>query len=417
MKKSRKLIPIIAVLLISLFVFGSCGLPDSSGLPDLGSYMGTQDVTTNRRYNSIVATTDGWIAAGRLLELPNNAVIAKYDKQGDIVWEKAFGGSDATEFVSVIELDDGYVATTRFYTFDGDLTGSDKSKQGNAYHIAAKYDKNGERIWIKNLAAGINNLSNGFLPEATLIANSTGFLSVYSINIGGTCINNAVQFSADGDTIWSKDINEQLEPYPDTDRLRIVKILRSPHGLLLFGRSERHVWGFDWEDGPSFIAFMGEDGTVDSQKAIPMGEISSGWNSHMIDDVSIAPDGIIIIGSNPNAEAPCIKKFDFEMNLIWETPYIQDSWIDFSKVAAVGEFVFILGQSWGESDKWFILGLNASGEIYGIEKYGKTEEGTICDINIFNYDEHLVVYQCIQYMQSSDESKIRFLFYDKNPLV
>ena len=74
-------------------------------------------------------------------------VIAKFDSNGNKVWIKNYGGNNAEIFSSLDSTsDEGYVAVGYSQSSDGDLTGN----KGYRDFVIAKFDGNGNKIWIKN---------------------------------------------------------------------------------------------------------------------------------------------------------------------------------------------------------------------------------------------------------------------------
>ncbi|MDM8534338.1 hypothetical protein QUF55_06490 [Clostridiaceae bacterium HSG29] len=84
----------------------------------------------------------------------HDGIIVKYDTLGNIVWNKNFGGSYVDYFNSVIEVSDGYLAVGYSQSTNGDLTGLNK---GGIDGIIVKYDKSGNVIWNKNFGGSSND--------------------------------------------------------------------------------------------------------------------------------------------------------------------------------------------------------------------------------------------------------------------
>lgn len=171
----RKSILTALIILICLPVLAACNINPYLKMPP------EQLAITNRQYNVVLPVFDGWIAVGRLHGDQHDAVIAKYDKVKNIVWQRAFGGSDIDEFNSVIEIDDGYIVLADCYSVDGDLTGIN-TKKSSVKGIIVKYSKDGNKIWAKKLDANI------------AVANEAGFVAAY--NYDANC-NILTQFNPD----------------------------------------------------------------------------------------------------------------------------------------------------------------------------------------------------------------------------
>jgi len=103
------------------------------------------------------STTFGWSGAvqGDWIGVPKkgvtDAIIVKYDGDGNIIWKGNFGGRANDQYTSVTTVSDGVVAVgyADSLTFRyGDWTGV--TKKGNTDAIIVKYDQAGTVIWKKN---------------------------------------------------------------------------------------------------------------------------------------------------------------------------------------------------------------------------------------------------------------------------
>lgn len=100
-------------------------------------------VITNTRFNKVIETTDGYIAIGQSIyanmELGNHTtgggIIVKYDKDGNVVWKNNHGGTKSGNFNDIVEVNGSYY-----------VVGKDASDYGNII----KYNSNGEYQWHKN---------------------------------------------------------------------------------------------------------------------------------------------------------------------------------------------------------------------------------------------------------------------------
>ncbi|GAB2807752.1 T9SS type A sorting domain-containing protein [Ferruginibacter profundus] len=105
--------------------------------------------------------------------LSPDAWIVKYNKFGNIVWQKCFGGTNPDEFFDVKATPDGgAIATGRSGSTDGNIT----NNKGGEDIVVAKYDANGNLEWHQNY--GTTLLDGG--RSITLMADGSYVLGCYS---------------------------------------------------------------------------------------------------------------------------------------------------------------------------------------------------------------------------------------------
>ena len=149
-------------------------------------------------FNSVISVEDGYIVVGTGVfseEEKNNegkeALIIKYDKDGEIVWEKFYHVLTDTSFKKVIEVEDGYVAVGQ--SIYANLEVGNHTTGGA---IIVKYDKEGNEIWHNN-------------HGGTKSGNFNDVVSVngeyYAVGKDGTDWGNIVKFDKNGKYLWHKN--------------------------------------------------------------------------------------------------------------------------------------------------------------------------------------------------------------------
>ena len=87
------------------------------------------------------------------------ALIVKYDEAGEIVFESDFGLLDNSKFTSIVVTEDGYYVTGQ--SIYKNTRVADKDNDGGA--VLAKYDKSGNLLWYKTYGSNKNAIFNDLL--------------------------------------------------------------------------------------------------------------------------------------------------------------------------------------------------------------------------------------------------------------
>jgi len=187
-------------------------------------------------FYSVTAVSDGIVAVGNSWAPSfgngdwsgvtgtgdNDAIIVKYDNNGEVVWKKNFGGSSMDYFYSVTVVSDGIVAVGNSWeeSFDtGDWTDF-PTKGGTTDAIIVKYDNSGEVVWKKNFGG------NGDDYFYSVIAVSDGIVTVgysYETSFGnGDWLSVTkkdgydaiiVKYNNNGEVVWKKNFGGSGSDY------------------------------------------------------------------------------------------------------------------------------------------------------------------------------------------------------------
>lgn len=109
-------------------------------------------------FHSIIVEEDGFVVAGSIspgvegLEVQGqyDAVIIKYDFDGDIIWQKGYGSTTDESFQSLTKVSNGYIAAGNVSISNTNptlLLGGDKDA------IAVMYDLDGELVWERTFGS------------------------------------------------------------------------------------------------------------------------------------------------------------------------------------------------------------------------------------------------------------------------
>ncbi len=164
-------------------------------------------------FDRVIQTSDkGYIAVGssnssKINNLTNkgtsnisdDAIIVKYDKDGNIEWENNFGGSNADYFTDVIEDGGNYTVLGYSYSTDGDLSGNN-----NMTAFVVQYDKKGKKISQKNLVNSVQLDSNRIIKDGDSYYISLGGRRLYGETIGAH-VAYVVKYDSKFEKVWHKN--------------------------------------------------------------------------------------------------------------------------------------------------------------------------------------------------------------------
>jgi prepilin-type N-terminal cleavage/methylation domain-containing protein len=258
------------------------------------TFGGTGDET----FYKIINVTDGYIAVGEGssndLDLAGlnkggwDAIIVKYDLNGNVSWKKTFGGTGWDTYYAVASQANGYIAVGHGASANGDLTGL-----SNYGAIIVKYDLNGNIVWKKTYGSGsIYNYFMGVVDTTdgciTVGSNVTTTGDLAGLNKGGADAT-VVKYDLNGNIVWKKN----------------------------FGGS-----GYDW-----FESIYSTAGGY-----IAIGNSTS--NDYNLRDL------------NKGKNDATIAKYDTNGNIVWNKNYGGSSDDYFNSLVEVGNNFIIVGKSW-----------------------------------------------------------------------
>ena len=137
-----------------------------------------------------------------------DAIIIKYDRNGNQQWVSSFGGSNGDSFSDVAEMDDGSIIAVG-YSNSADA-GFDH-KGGND-GIIVKYNRNGNQQWVRSFGGsawdvfyGVAKTSDGKLVVAgESESQDAGFENQYQYNSNGII----AKYDLEGNQEWFRNNNE-----------------------------------------------------------------------------------------------------------------------------------------------------------------------------------------------------------------
>ncbi|WP_456363597.1 fibronectin type III domain-containing protein [Priestia aryabhattai] len=173
---------------------------------------GTKQETFNKvnltKDGNLILTAESSSTTGDLIGNRGYAdmVIAKYDTNGNQLWHKSYGGSKNDLFKSVLETSDGgFIGVGYSDSTTGDMAGSNK---GGLDGIIIKLDSNGNKVWMKNFGGTGSDMFYSVLesPDGGYVGigftNSPANAEVPAIN--GVSDALLVKYDISGNFMWSK---------------------------------------------------------------------------------------------------------------------------------------------------------------------------------------------------------------------
>ena len=145
------------------------------------------------------------------------ALIVKYDKDGNILFERDFGLLDNSKFTSVIVSNDGYYVTGQSI-YKNTRVGN---KEGGA--ILAKYSKDGDLLWYKSYGSNKSSIFN----DLVIVNNS-----IYTVGMNDNYIGVIVEYDLNGNYINYND-------YRTTDSLGFGGIVAKDNFIYVCGSLRR----------------------------------------------------------------------------------------------------------------------------------------------------------------------------------
>lgn len=136
-----------------------------------------------------------------------DALIVKYDAQGNVEWRNTFGGTNVDIFRDVAVLQDGgYVTVGNSSSTDMDMQGLNK---GGLDAIVVKYDENGNFVWKKSFGGAQTDdfISVAATPDGGFVA--AGFTNSTTNDLSGLTIRGSndallVKFDQNGTVAWKR---------------------------------------------------------------------------------------------------------------------------------------------------------------------------------------------------------------------
>ena len=152
----------------------------------------------------------------------NAATLEKYDNDGNTIWIKTFDSSGADKLISVTAVPDGYIAVGAVFSsaFGNGAWSDNQGRGGETDALIVKFDINGNPIWWKNFGGAsmdqfdsITAVPNGVIAVGGSYPESFGngdWTGVDAKRHGGMLAEAdiiAVNYDYSGNVIWAHNYN------------------------------------------------------------------------------------------------------------------------------------------------------------------------------------------------------------------
>jgi len=306
-------------------------------------------------FRAVAATTDGgFVAAGHSWSSSfgngdwtgftsrgglSDAIIVKFDADGNIVWKNNFGGSDEDRFNAVAETSDGgFVAVG--YSFSSSFGNGDwvgVTGRGNNDAIIVKFDIDGNVVWKKNFGGSAPDYfyavtatsDGGSVAAGNSHTNSIGNGDWAGVTGRGDDDAIIVKFDADGNVVWKTPFGGSANDY------FYAVTATTDGGFVAAGHSWSSSFGTgDWigvtgrGSTDAIIVKFDSDGNIVWKNYFGGSSVNSFYAVTATTDGGFVAIGVSFSGSFGNGDwtgvtgrgdnDAIIVKFDSDGNIVWK---------------------------------------------------------------------------------------------------
>ena len=297
------------------------------GTPDLDRFEG---IATDSNDNLYLSGSTTRPIPGSFTDFEINAFLAKYDSQGDLLWNQQLGFSGA-ESTGVATDSNGDIY----------ISGSIQGNPGNGAFLA-KYDSQGTLLWNQQLGTSGSEVSAGLTTDI----NNNIYLSGVTDGEDGDA--SITKYDSQGNLLWTRQLGTSEYDYSQdvaTDNSGNIYISGGTNGSLdgsNAGVNDAWVAKYDSEGNLLWNRQIGTS-SADSSEGVAT---DSDGNVYLSGSTQ-GTLGEANLGGND----AWVAKYDSEGNLLW-TEQLGSSEDDDSQGVAVGDNgnVYLTGSTRGDLD-------------------------------------------------------------------
>ncbi len=280
-------------------------------------------------------------------KLVRKALIVKYDKDGNIIFENDFSLLDNSKFTSVIKVGEDYLVTGQSI-YENTRVGE---SEGGA--ILAKYDKDGELVWYKTYGGSKSAIFNDLIVVRD---------NIYVVGTDENYLGVIVKYDLDGNYIGYND-------YKTTDSLGFGGIANIDGFLYVSGALRR-----DKYDNDAMIVRYNLD-CVYIDQVVYSGEGIERFNKIVVDN----HDNLIAIGTMaiPKKEKGIseynydgiVAKYDKNLKYIDSVSYGDERDDYFTDIKVVDDRYLVVGYSSYEDGSYMskFISYSSALKVLGVE--------------------------------------------------
>ena len=343
----KKLLILLSLLFFTPFVINAEGLKMESQKSFGGSL--------SDQFNSIISTEDSkFVSVGYTRsrdidgiegkgEFAHEAIIIKYDNDGNILWKNAWGGDEMDYFYDVIQQKSGEFVVVGNST-SSDIEGLPNMYGGDGDAIIIKYDKNGNLLWQKSwggklISARFRSITSS-LDDGIVVVGSSEFSEIEGMTNKGMYDAIIVKYDKDGNILWQK--NWGGNGYDDFTGV----ISTEDGGFIIVGESESNdIEGLQNKGSYDAIVLKyDKDGNLIWQKSW------GGNDSERFTSVAVTEDGgfvavgntqFIVYEGDSRLDA-IIVKYNKDGNVLWQKSYGNELNEFYESVVEIDDYGFVV---------------------------------------------------------------------------
>jgi len=247
-----------------------------------------------------------------------DAFITKYNASGNQVWAKQFGSS-TNDYATAISTDSSGNSYITGYTF-GSLPGN--STAGVSDIFVAKYDTNGNQIWIDQFGSSSSDNANGITIDSSGNIYVVGYTASTLPGNTKLGLNDAfiTKYNASGNILWIKQFGSSLSDIAygvSTDTSGSIYVVGQTYGTLAgnstLGSTDGFLAKYDGNGNQIWIDQFGSS-TGDNARAVTT---DSSGNIYVAGDTYGSLSGYRNLGSNDGF----LIKYNASGNQVWANQF------------------------------------------------------------------------------------------------